>query len=137
MSAIKEPEDVFSPREIARLKRWMWVYESPLRALFDTYAQGVFRRFDKQYFERTNQTEESYLSALIDEVKHEAALRFTEMPNGANTTMFRYPEEQQAAAYKEFEADLVQRCAQEESRLKFKAYVARRLGFRVPLVQWR
>ena len=97
----------------------------------------IFRQFDQQYFERTGLDEESYLTALLSEVKHEAALRFTGAPNGANTTMFHYPEEQRQAAYKAFEADLIRKCAEEENRLKFKAFVARRLGFRVPLKQWR
>jgi len=136
-SAVKELESVFSSSELARLKRWMWIYDSPLRALFETYAIGVFRKFDQQYFERTDQTEESYLSTLLSEVKQEAALRFTGAPNGANTTMFCCPEEQQATAYKTFEAEFVRRCADEENRLKFKAYVARRFGLRVPLKQWR
>jgi hypothetical protein len=136
-SAIKEPQDVFSPSELARLKRWIRIYESPLRALFDTYAEGVFRQFDNQYFERTGQTEESYLSALLSEVKHEATLRFTDGPSDFNATMFQYPEEQRAAAYREFETAFVRKCTEEEDRLKFKAYVARRLGLRVPFKRWR
>lgn len=138
MSAgVVEPEDVFLPGELARLRRWIWIYESPVRALIETYAQGVFRQFDLQYFERTRQTEDAYITALLSEVKREAALRFTGAPNGANTTMFHYPEEQRRAAYQAFEADFVRKCAEEENRLAFKAYVARRLGLQVPVKQWR
>lgn len=138
MSArVIEPEDVFSPSELAKLRRWIRIYESPARPLFETYARDVFRQFDRQYFERTGQSEESYLAALLVEVKREAALRFTDAPNGASTTMFHYPENSARAAYQAFEADFVRKCAEEENRLKFKAYVARRLGLRVPLKQWR
>lgn len=98
-------------------------------------AENIFSQFDKRYFKLTGQTEDEYLDALIDEVRREAFLRFTEMPNGANVTMFNYPEDQQAEAYKAYEADFLRRYAVEEKRLKFKAYVARRYGLRVPLKQ--
>lgn len=98
-------------------------------------AESIFSRFDKRYFKLTGKTEEEYLDALIDEVRREASLRFTDMPNGANVTMFDYPEEQQAEAYKAYEEDFLRHCAMEEERLKFKAYVARRYGLRVPLKQ--
>jgi hypothetical protein len=95
-------------------------------------AENNFSHFDKRYFELTGMTEQEYLNALIDEVRREASLRFTDMPNGENITMFQYPEEQRAEAYKIFEADFLKRCTTEEDRLKFKAYVARRYGMRVP-----
>lgn len=98
-------------------------------------AESVFAGFDKKYFKLTGLAENEYLDALIDEVRREASLRFTDMPNGGNVTMFHYPEEQRAEAYKTYEADYLRRCSIEEKRLKFKAYVARRYGLRVPFKQ--
>lgn len=92
----------------------------------------VFASFDKRYFQLTGQSERQYLNALIDEVRQEASLQFSDIPNGSNDSMFNYSEEQRVEAYKAYEADYLKGCALEEDRLKFKAYVARRNGFRVP-----
>lgn len=98
-------------------------------------AESIFAWFDKKYFQLTGLAVKEYLNALIDEVRQEASLRFTDMPNGDNITMFHYPEEQRNEAYKIYEADYLKRCSVEENRLRFKAYVARRYGLRVPFKQ--
>jgi hypothetical protein len=133
MTQIIEPEEVFSPEEIKRLVMWIKRYENPLFFLLHSNAEQVFREFDKLYFQRTGISETEYLCHLVNEVRQQASLAFTEMPNGANETMFHYSEAQRPEAYKAFEARLIARCAKEECRLRFKAYIARRYGLRVPL----
>ena len=59
-------------------------------------------------------------------------LAYAEMQNGANDTMFHYSGEQRQQTYQAFEVGLVERCAEEECRLRFKAYVSRRYGLKVP-----
>ena len=128
-----EPEEVFSGDELKKLKSWISRYENPLFFLLKNKAEQVFHEYDQQFFERTQLTEKDYMNSLINEAKRIASTRFTEMPNGANETMFSYPEEQRQQAYKAYEEKFLVHCAKEEKRLRFKAYVARRLGFRVPL----
>ena len=132
-ASIIEPEEVFSATEIKRLVKWIERYDNPLFFLVRSQAEQLFREFDKLYFQRTGISEEEYLSRLIAEARQQASLAFTEMPNGSNETMFHYPEEERRNAYKAFEARFLARCAREENRLRFKAYVARRYGLRVPL----
>lgn len=72
------------------------------------------------------------MDSLINEARRMESMRFTAMPNGANETMFHYPEDQRQHAYEAFEEKFLSQCANEENRLRFKAYVARRLGLRVP-----
>lgn len=133
MKHIIEPDKVFSAEEIKRLVKWIERYENPLLFFLHLNAEQVFREFDKLYFQRVGISEAEYLSQLVDEVRQQASLEFTEMPNGANDTMFHYPEAQQQDAYRAFEARAIARCAKEENRLRFKAYIARRYGLRVPL----
>ena len=127
-----EPKEVFSDKEIKKLESWISRYKNPLFFLFRESSERVFQEFDQQFFQRTGLTEEEYMDSLINEARRIASLRFTEMPNGANETMFSYPEEQRQQAYKAFEEKFLAQCAKEENRLRFKAYVARRLGLRVP-----
>ena len=128
-----EPEEVFSAAEISRLVKWIERYENPLFFLIRSHAERVFRDFDKVYFERTGVSEEGYMNRLVLEVRQRASLAFTEMPNGSNETMFHYPVEERGEAYKAFESRFLARCAREENKLRFKAFVARRYGLRVPL----
>lgn len=182
MKNIVEPDEVFSPKDIKRLERWISYYENPVKPalvatagvffgvialivaavqmgiklphvaggaggellafscivgaavffLIKPNAEQVFEKFDADYFRLSGITEDDYIDGLKNEVRQEACLRFTDIPNGRGATMFDYPEEQQATAYKEFEADFFRKCAHEERRLKFKAYVARRYGLMVP-----
>ena len=127
-----EPEEVFSNSELKKLESWISRYENPLFFLLRSKAEQVFYEYDQQFFERTNLTEEEYMNSLINEAKRIASLGFTEMPNGANETMFSYPNEQRQQAYIVYEEKFLTHCAKEEKRLQFKAYVARRLGLRVP-----
>ncbi len=130
---IVEPEEVFSTAEIKRLIKWIERYENPLFFLVHSRAEQVFRELDNLYFQRTGISEEEYLNRLIAEARQQASLAFTEMPNGSNETMFHFPEEERRDAYKAFEARFLARCAREENKLRFKAYIARRYGLRVPL----
>jgi hypothetical protein len=133
MTNFIEPEKLFSVQEIKRLSKWIERYDNPMFFFLHSNAEQVFREFDELYFQRTGISEAEYLNQLVDEVRQQASLAFTEMPNGANDTMFHYPEAKQAEAYKVFEARFIARCANEENRLRFKAYVARRFGLNVPL----
>ena len=128
-----EPDTVFSPREIRRLQRWIKIYESPLGALLEKLAEKTLQHFDDEYFRRTGLLKSTYVEHLIQEAKHVASLRFTEMPNGANVTAFHFPEEEQQRAYKQFESSFLAQCAAEEKKLRFKGYVARRFGLRIRL----
>lgn len=127
-----EPEEVFSDSELKKLESWISRYKNPLFFLLKSKAEQVFHEYDQQFFERTKLTEEEYINSLINEAKRIASMRFTEMPNGANETMFNYPEEQRQQAYRAYEEKFLAHCAKEEKRLRFKAYVARRLGLPVP-----
>lgn len=128
-----EPEEVFSENELKKLEDWISRYNNPLLFLFKGKAERVFQEFDKHFFERTGLTEEKYKDSLIDEVCQIASLRFTEVPNGANETMFNYPEEHRQQAYKAYEQKFLAQCVREENKLRFKAYIARRLGLQVPV----
>ena len=127
MPCVIEPAEVFSPEEIKRLVKWIERYESPLLFFLHPNAEQVFGEFDRMYFERVGISEAQYVSGLVDEIRQQASLAFTEMPNGGNETAFHYPEEQRQQAYKAYEARDVARCAKEENMLRFKAYVARRM----------
>ena len=184
MSKIVEPDQVFSPKEVSRLLRWISFYVNPLKPaiiagigtflgvivcivvlvqfnvklppapqggievelfffccvvglatffIVPVVAISVFSDFDKQYFRLTGISEEKYVAELKEEARDEAAIQFTEMPNGANITVFQFPEEQRAEAFKVYEAEFLRECGTEEGQLRFKAYVARRLGLRIPL----
>ena len=132
VSKLIEPEEVFSDSELKKLESWISRYENVLFFLLKSKAEQVFDEYDQQFFERTKLTEEEYMNSLINEAKRIASMRFTEMPNGANDTMFNYPEEQRQQAYRAYQIKFLAHCANEEKRLRFKAYVARRLGLRVP-----
>ena len=93
-----EPEEVFSDSELKTLESWISRYENPLFFLLKSKAEQVFHEYDQQFFERTNLTEEKYMNSLINEAKRIASMRFTEIPNGANETMFNYPEEQKVTS---------------------------------------
>ena len=132
MPKIIEPEAVFSDKEIKKLITWISRYENPLLVLLRGNAEHIFCEFDRLYFQRTGMSENEYLDGLIEEACREASLRFTEMPSGSNETSFHYPEGYRQQAYRTFEARFLDQCAKEENRLRFKAYVARRYGLRVP-----
>ncbi len=127
-----EPEEVFSDSELKYLESWISRYENPLFFLLKSKAERVFHEYDLQFFERTKLKEEEYMNSLINEARRIASMKFTEMPNGASETMFNYPEEQRQQAYITYEEKFLAHCAKEEKRLRFKAYVARRLGLKVP-----
>jgi hypothetical protein len=100
-------------------------------------ATRVFAQFDQEYFQRAKVSEEDLVAALVEDTRREAAIHFTEAPDGSNITVSRFPKEQQAAAYKAFEADFLKQQASEEQRLQFKAYVARAFGLRIPFKKAR
>lgn len=87
-----EPADVFSERELKTLENWISRYGNPLLLLFKGKAERVFQEFDQQFFKRTGLTEKEYIDSLINEARRIASIKFTEMPNGANETMFDSPE---------------------------------------------
>jgi hypothetical protein len=126
-----DPETVFSASELTRLKRWIRIYESMIGKYMKRFAFSVFADFDRQYFQRAGLTEEDYLNGLIAQVRKNAFIAFTEMPNGSNRTAFHFPENKRQAAYKKFEAEAVSEFAIAENRVKNKAYIARRLGLKL------
>ena len=126
-----EPDTIFSQREIRRLQRWINIYESPFGILLEKFAEKKLQYFDDEYFRRTGLVKSTYVAHLIQEAKHVASLRFTEMPNGANVTTFHFPEQERQHAYKQFETSFLAQCEAEEEKLRFKGYVARRFGLRI------
>jgi len=134
-SEIVLPEKIFNSDELDLLKKWISRYKSPLFFFLHERAEFAIKEFDRVYFERSGVTEQQYIKYLEDEAVRLASLRFTDFPVGEPDFVpnaFRISEAEAKAHFAEIESRVIKEFRMNERRLPFKAYVARRIGFRFP-----
>jgi len=120
---------VFSTTEINRLIRWIRIYENPLFFFLHSKAERTFKEFDDIYFDRTGVTEEEFLKKLFEEGKRECVLKYSDYPSGNPNDI------DPSLPYPLYEHQFLLRLEDEEKRLKFKGYIARQYGLRIPLTK--
>ncbi len=121
-------EDIFSQNEIKEIDKWIKIYHSKIFFFREKEAIRKFKEFDSEFCKRTGLTQEQLFECQLNNAKRVASIKFSDSQNEFNDTMFNYPENQRAEAYKRFEKKYIALLADQEERFPFRVFVATELG---------
>jgi hypothetical protein len=121
-------EDIFSISEIKEINKWIKIYSSKLLFFKEKKAIEKLKKFDEIYCARAGVALDDLYNAQIAEIKRIAGIKFTDIQNEFNDTMFHYAENEQAEAYKRFEKRYLDLAIKEENQFPFKAVIASDMG---------
>lgn len=121
-------EDIFSTSEIKEINKWIKIYSSKLFFFKEKEAIEKLKKFDEIYCARAGVTLDDLYKAQIAEVKRIASMKFCDIQNEFNDTMFHYAENKRADAYKRFEKRYLDLAIKEENQFPFRAVIASDMG---------
>jgi len=121
-------EDIFSQNEIKEIDKWIKIYHNKIFFFREKEAIRKFKEFDSEFCKRTGLTQEQLFACQLDNVRRIASIKFSDSQNEFNHTMFNYPENQRAEAYKRFEEKYIALLEVQEERFPFRVFVAAELG---------
>lgn len=121
-------EDIFSEKEIKEINKWIKIYSTKLLFFKEKEAIKQLKKFDEIYCARAGIALEDLYNVQIAEMKRIAGMKFTDIQNEFNDTMFHYAENEQADAYKRFEKRYLDLVTKEENAFPFRAVIASDMG---------
>lgn len=121
-------EDIFTDKEIKEINKWIRIYNNKLFFFKEKEAIKKLKEYDEIYCTRAKLTLDDLYNIQIQEMKRIASMKFSDIKNEFNDTMFNYPEDKRAEAYQKFEKRFLEEVAKEEEKFPFSAVIASNMG---------
>ena len=121
-------DDIFTDKEIKEINKWIKIYNNKLFFFKEKEAIKKLKEYDQIYCTRAKLTLDDLYNIQIQEIKRIASIKFSDIKNEFNDTMFDYSEDNRAAAYKRFEKKYLDLVTEQEKKFPFKAVIASDMG---------